>query len=147
VGHDSNHDSDYQSRRGEKPYFLNRNYLGLGIPFQVKNMYVEPFTWFFHHSNQVGHLDQSGEKLRQEFGLRIGFWHLERLSLSLQMLFQTEKIFSLGQSFLADIIFRIRIFDSLELSLGGGIWQDIQASRLGNKQNYYKFIWGLAIPF
>jgi hypothetical protein len=63
------------------------------------------------------------------------------------MLFQTEKIFSLGQSFLADIIFRIRIFDSLELSLGGGIWQDIQASRLGNKQKYHKFVWGLAVPF
>lgn len=147
VGHDSHHDADYQSLRGKKPFFLNRNYLGFGLPFQFKNVYIEPFTWIFHHSNQVGHLDQSGNKLRQEFGLRIGIWSPEGLSLSLQMFFQTEKTFSLGQAFHADIILRFQLLQWLELSLGGGIWQDIQTSRLGNKQSYYKFIWGLAVPF
>lgn len=147
LGHDSNHDSDYQSIRGDKPFFLNRNYWGLGLPFVFKNIYIEPFTWFFHHSNQAGHLDQSGNKLRQEFGLRIGMWHPEGLSLHLQMFFQTEALFSVGQAFLADLICRYRISEWLELSFGAGIWKDIVTTRLGNRQKFYKFLWGLAVPF
>lgn len=147
IGHDSNHDSDYQSFLYGKAYFLNRNYLGCGLPFKVGDLYVEPFTRFFHHSNQRGHLDLSGNKLRQEYGLRIGYWSPEGLSLSFQILSQTEKSFSLGQAFLADLIIRIKLTEWLELSLGAGIWGDIQASRLGNKQKFHKLIWGIAIPF
>lgn len=147
LGHDSNHDSDYQSLIRQKPFYLNRNYLGLSLPFKIGNLYLEPFTWFFHHSNQRGHLDLSGNKLRQEYGLRIGVWIPKGFGLSFQMLSQTEKLFSLGQAFLGDLIIRIRLLDWIELSLGAGIWGDIEMTRLSNKQKFYKLIWGIAIPF
>lgn len=147
VGHDSNHDSDHRSLIKQKPFYLNRNYVGLGLPFKIGNLYIEPFTWFFHHTNQRGHLDLSGNKLRQEYGLRIGFWIPEGFGLNFQIFSQTEKLFSLGQTFLGDLIIRIRLSDWIELSLGAGIWGDIETTLLGNKQNFYKIIWGIAVPF
>ncbi len=147
FGHDSNHDSEHQSYLVNKPYFLNRNYIGFGLPFNIGSFYLEPFTWFFHHSNQRGHLDLSGNKLRQEMGLRLGYWHRQGLSLSLQVLSQTEKLFSLGQAYLADLILRVKTFDWLELSLGAGLWADLQPSRWGRKQKFFRLIWGVAIPF
>lgn len=149
VGHDSNHDSDYQSLDPEKkkPFFTNRNYVGVGFPFEGSHFYIEPFTWFFHHTNQKGHLDLSGNKLKQEFGIRIGVRPVERVSLNFQMFFQTEELFSLGQAYWADLIVRIRLFEWVELSLGGTLWEDIVRSRLGSKREFHKFIWGIAIPF
>jgi len=149
VGHDSNHDSDYQSLDSEKkkPFFTNRNYVGVGFPFEAKNFYIELFTWFLHHTNQRGHLDLSGNKLKQEFGIRIGLLPVERVSLNLQMFFQTEDLFSLGQAYWGDLILRIRLLEWIELSLGGTLWKDIVRSQLGNQQEFHKFIWGIAIPF
>lgn len=147
IGHDSNHDSDYQSQRNKTPFYLNRNYLGFGLPFKRGEVYIEPFTWFFHHTNQRGNLDYSGNRLKQEYGLRAGFWVKNQLGIHSQLLVQAEEIFSFGQSFLFDLIIRIRLLDYLELSLGTGVWQDIAESRLGNQKKYLKFLWGIAIPF
>lgn len=147
IGHDSNHDSDHQSLIKQKPFYLNRNYVGLSLPFKAGNLYIEPFTWFFHHSNQRGHLDLSGNKLRQEYGLRIGLWVPEGISLSFQIFSQTEKLFSLGQAFLGDLIIRIKLSNWIELSLGAGIWADIETTHFGSKQKFHKLIWGIAIPF
>ena len=147
IGHDSNHDSDYQSTLMGKPYYVNRNYIGFGLPFKVGSFYIEPFTWFFHHSNQRGHLDFSGDKLCQEYGIRVGLWLKERVGFNFQIFSQTEAYFSLGQAFLADLIIRIKLIDFFELSLGTTLWKDIQKSQLGNKKKFYKFTWGIAIPF
>jgi len=147
LGHDSNHDSDYQSQQDGFAYYLNRNYLGFGLPFQLGDFYVEPFTWFFYHTNHKGHLDLSGDNLFQEYGLRLGAWFQENFGISFQIVGQSEAFFSLGQAFLADLIFRIKVLNYLELSFGGSIWKDIQESRLGNKQTFFKLHWGIAIPF
>jgi len=147
VGHDSNHDSDFQSHINQKTFYLNRNYIGFGIPFQTDYIYIEPFTWLLHHTNQRGHLDFSGEKLCQEYGIRLGLRVKKLAVANLQVLYQSEEFFSLGQAVRADLIIRIRLLDYFELSLGTGLWKDITESRLGNKNKFYKFIWGIAIPF
>ena len=147
LGHDSDHDSDYQSVVDGFAYYLNRNYAGFGLPFQVGDFYFEPFTWLLYHTNHQGHLDLSGKKLIQEYGIRIGAWIQDSVGISCQIIGQSEALFSLGQAFLADLIFRIKLFDHLELSFGGSIWKDIQESRLGNKQTFTKLHWGIAIPF
>jgi hypothetical protein len=147
LGHDSNHDSDYQSTLDGFAYFLNRNYVGFGLPFQTGDFYFEPFTWLLYHTNQTGHLDLSGEKVLQEYGIRLGTWIQESFGMSLQIVAQSESFFSLGQTFLADLIIRVRIFDHMELSAGGSIWKDIQESSRGNKQTFFKLHWGIAIPF
>ncbi len=147
LGHDSNHDSDYQSNVDGLAYYLNRNYVGFSLPFQVGDFYFEPFTWLLYHTNHLGYLDLSGEKLLQEYGIRIGAWIQESFGMSLQIVAQSESFFSLGQTFLADLIFRVKLLDYLELSFGGSIWKDIQESRLGNKQTFFKLHWGIAIPF
>ncbi len=147
IGHDSNHDSDHLSLYDLEFFYINRNYIGIGLPYETNNFYIEPFTWFFHNTNQRGHLDLSGNRLRQEFGLRIGAWHENTLGLHFQIIFQTEKLFSLGQALLGDLIVRIKMSDWLELSLGGSLWKDIGLSQLGNHQKFYKVIWGIAIPF
>lgn len=147
LGHDSNHDSDYQSTVDNLAYYLNRNYAGFGLPFQIGDFYIEPFTWFLYHTNQKGHLDLSGETLLQEYGIRIGAWFEESVGMSLQILAQSESLFSLGQAFLAEMIIRVKIVGHLELSAGGSIWKDIQESAKGNKQTFYKLQWGIAIPF
>ncbi len=147
IGHDSNHDSDYQSKLNGRAYYLNRNYLGLGIPVESDAFYFEPFTWFFHHTNQRGHLDFSGDQLKQEYGFRAGAEPAENICLSFQFIGQSEAYFSWGQSFLADLIIRIRVFDYMEISLGAGIWNDLGKSRLNQKFSYHKIIWGIAFPF
>lgn len=147
LGHDSNHDSEHQSIVDGLAYYLNRNYIGFGLPFKVGEFYFEPFTWLLYHTNHKGHLDMSGEKLLQEYGIRIGAWIQDSIGISCQIIGQSESFFSLGQTFLADLIFRIRLLDYLELSFGGSIWKDIQESRLGNKKTFTKLYWGIAIPF
>jgi len=147
LGHDSNHDSDYQSFVGGKAFYLNRNYAGFGLPFRKGGVYFEPFTWFLYHTNHRGHLDLSGENLVQEYGIRIGAWIGERLGLSLQALGQSEALFALGQSWRLDLICRLRVIDHVECSWGISLWQDIQESRMGNKKAFSSIHWGLAIPF
>jgi len=147
FGHDSNHDSDYQSILDGHVFYLNRNYLGFGLPYQQGNFYFEPFTWFLYHTNQKGHIDLSGDELLQEYGIRMGAWFEETFGLSLQIMGQSAALFSLGQAFLADLILRVKIVDYLELSIGASIWKDIQESRLGNKKTFQKVYWGLAFPF
>jgi hypothetical protein len=147
LGHDSNHDSDYQSTLEGLAYYLNRNYAGFGLPFQVGDFYIEPFTWILFHTNHKSHLDLSGDKLFQEYGIRIGAWIQDSFGISLQVMAQSDAFFSFGQTFMADLMFRIKLLDFIELSIGGSIWKDIQESLLGNKQTFAKLNWGIAIPF
>jgi len=147
VGHDSNHDSDHQSFVNGKPFYLNRNYLGVGLCFNFKQFYVEPFTWFFHHTNQRSYLDFSGEKLKQEYGTRLGFLLSPEASLSLQAIFQSDVAFARGQMALLDFFMRLKLLSWLELSLGGSFWRDLKESRFGRRQSFYKISWGIAIPF
>jgi len=77
----------------------------------------------------------------------MGMWLDERLGISAQFIGQSEALFSLGQAFLGDVIIRIELIDNLEFSMGGSFWMDIQESRLGNKNAFYKLFWGLALPF
>ena len=147
IGHDSNHDSDNQSFLNGRPFYLNRNYLGFGLVVKTQSLHVEPFTWFLHHTNHRGHLDFSGEKLKQEYGLRFGALLRSNITLNVQFIAQSEAYFSIGQAFLGDIILRYYLDDLIHLSLGFSFWQDIQATRWGNKQHFYKVMWGLAIPF
>lgn len=147
VGHDSNHDSDHQSFLNGRPYYLNRNYVGFGLIFASDLILFEPFTWFFHHTNQRSHLDFSGEKLKQEYGLRLGISLTRELTLSFQAIFQTDVLFARGQSLLTDFILRLQLARWLEISGGAGFWKDISISRLSNQQSFYKIIWGMAIPF
>lgn len=147
FGHDSNHDSDYQSTREGRAYYLNRNYVGFGLPFSAGGLYIEPFTWFFHHSNQKSHLDFSGEELRQEYGLRLGAQPAAGLTVSFQIIAQSDTIFSVGQSYLADLVMRLRATGFLELSAGYRSWKDIGESRLGSGLHYHQLEWGIAIIF
>lgn len=147
IGHDSDHDSEHQSVLRGKPYYTNRNYVGIGVPFEGRHFFVEPFTRFFHHSNQRVGLDLSGERLRQEYGLRASLWSDEGLSAHLQACFQTVSVFSLGQAFFGELIIRLRVAPWLELSLGGSLWADLETTVLGAKQSYHKLVWGLAVPF
>ncbi len=147
IGHDSNHDSDHLSLRGQSMYFLNRNYAGFGIPFESGSFYIEPFTWFFYNSNQRSYLDMSGKEVQQEYGIRLGYWHENLVGIHCQFLAQADTLFASGQSYMATVFIRIRIFKSLEISIGTSIWKDIQESRLGNKDKFYKFMWGIVFPF
>jgi hypothetical protein len=147
FGHDSDHDSDHVSLDNDKPFYTNRNYVGFGLPIQAANFYIEPFTWFFHHTNQRVHLDLSGNKLHQELGLRLGAIVAEKVTLSFQIFSQTEHYFYLGQAYWMDFIIRMPLRNWLELSLGTSLWKDLETSPLGNRQKFYKFMWGLALPF
>lgn len=147
VGHDSNHDSDHLSYFKDKPFYLNRNYLGLGLCFSSKKIYFEPFIWFFHHTNQRLHLDLSGAKLKQEYGFRFGLSLSPEASLSWQTIFQTNVLFARGQMVLTDLILRIQLLSWMEFSLGTSLWKDIQESPLGSRQTFYKFLWGIVLPF
>lgn len=149
LGHDSNHDSDYKSvLTYPKRYYVNRNYIGLGIPFEKDSLYIEPFIFFLlGNTRQLLHLDLSGPHNRREYGLRIGAWFKEKVGLHFQILTQGDKILSLGNTLLADLIIRLKLSNWFELSLGGGIWQDIKTSPAGNKKSFHKLIWGIAIPF
>ena len=148
ICHESNHDSDHISSIDQKRFYVNRNYLGLGFPFKTGQFYIEPFFWLFlHNTKQRVHLDLSGNNMRQEYGVRIGIWLEERFGFHFQIFSQSDKVFSLGQAFLSDLIIRIKLKDWFELSLGGGLWKDIKTSPSGNKQTFHKLIWGIAIPF
>lgn len=147
FGHDSNHDSDHTSLLHGKPYYTNRNYIGAGLPFEGLGFYVEPFLWIFHHSNQRTHLDLSGEKVKQELGLRAGLLLAPEASLSLQVIAQSDGLFYLGQAYTGDLILRIMLAPWFELSLGGSLWKDLTESPLGNRKAFYKLMWGIAFPF
>ncbi|MCJ7579557.1 MAG: hypothetical protein MUP98_03370 [Candidatus Aminicenantes bacterium] len=147
IGHDSNHDSDHESRRDQSRYFLNRNYIGFGIPFETGSFYFEPFTWFFHNSNQRSYLDMSGEKVKQEYGIRLGYWFENGIGIHGQIFTQTDSVLSSGNTYMASVFIRIKILQFLEVSLGSSIWKDIRESPLGNKDKFYKFMWGIALPF
>jgi hypothetical protein len=147
LGHDSDHDSDHTSRLGDRPYYTNRNYIGIGAPWQGATFMIEPFLRLFHHTNQRPYLDFSGEKLKQELGLRVGAEFGKAASLSLQVVGQSSRAFGRNEVWLADLLLRVRVADWLEATLGGGIWSDILTSPLGNKQTFYKLIWGMAVPF
>jgi hypothetical protein len=147
MGHDSDHDSDHTSTLYGKPYYTNRNYIGLHLPWSGEAFVVEPFLRFFHHTNERLHLDLSGEKLRQELGLRIGAALGEAASLSIQVIAQSSRAFGRSETGLADLVFRIRVSGWLEATLGGGVWSDLVRTPLGQKQTFYKLIWGIAIPF
>jgi len=131
-----------------KPFYTNRNYVGLSLPVEFESFAIEPFIWFFHHTNQRTYLDLSGNKLKQEIGLRAATWLRDgRATVSLQLVSQTSELFYLGQAFRLDVIVRVKLADWIELSWGGGLWQDREESPLGLKQRFYKYTWGLAIPF
>ncbi|NIO48396.1 MAG: hypothetical protein GTN73_03000 [Candidatus Aminicenantes bacterium] len=148
IGHDSNHDLDHRSAINQSRYYVNRNYIGLGLPSKKGDFYIEPFLWYLlENTKQRGHLDLSGDSPRYEYGLRVGRWFEDRVGLHFQIFYQTEKLFSRGQTHIADLIVRIRLLDWLELSAGGGIWKDIKTSPSGSKQKFYKLTWGVAIPF
>jgi hypothetical protein len=147
LGHDSDHDFDHTSMRLGKPYYTNRNYAGVYLPWAGEAYVIEPFIRFFHHTNQRVHLDLSGEKLCQEIGLRVGAAFGKSAHLSLQVIAQSSQVFGRSDAWLADLIFRLRLTAWLEASAGGGVWADIRTSPDGNKQRFYKLIWGIAIPF
>ena len=147
VGHDSDHDSDHLSLLRGKPFYTNRNYVGLAFPFPGRDFVIEPFIRLFHHTNQRAHLDLTGEKLEQEVGLRLGGAFSRYAALSLQVIWQSARVFRPGETALADLILRFRVAPWLELAMGGSYWGDRLASPLGNKQSFYKLVWGIAIPF
>jgi len=147
IGHDSDHDSDHTSTLLGRPYYTNRNYFGLYVPWIGKAFIVEPFLRFFHHTNQRVHLDLSGEKLRQELGLRVGASLGEAAALSFQVIAQSSRTFGRSEAWLADLVLRVRLAGWVEATMGGGVWADRVRSPLGTKQTFYKLIWGIAIPF
>jgi hypothetical protein len=147
LGHDSDHDSDHTSLRLGKPYYTNRNYVGVYFPWTGPAYVIEPFIRFFHHTNQRVHLDVSGEKLCQEIGLRVGVAFGESARLSLQVIAQSSQVFGRSEAWLGDLIIRLRLSGWLEASAGGGFWADIRTSPDGNKKTFYKLFWGIAIPF
>jgi len=147
IGHDSDHDSEHASTRNGKVFYTNRNYIGVYLPWNGETFVIEPFLRLFHHSNQRVNLDLSGEKLEQEFGLRVGAAVGRVASLSLQVMGQSSNVFGRSEAWLADLIFRARLAEWLEVTLGGGVWSDLVTSPLGNKQTFYKLIWGIAVPF
>jgi len=147
IGHDSDHDSDHTSTLSGRPYYSNRNYIGLYLPWQTETIFIEPFLRFFHHTNQRVHLDLSGEKLQQELGLRAGASLGKSVSLSLQLIMQSSGRLGRSEAWLGDLVLRVRLSGWLEATLGGGIWSDLVISPLGNKQTFSKLAWGIAFPF
>jgi hypothetical protein len=147
LGHDSDHDSDYTSYLRGKPYYNNRNYFDIGIPFAGQYYLVEPFVRFFHHTNQRTQLDLSGEKLKQEYGIRLGAALSPQVTVSFQWLVQSSGLFNRGEAWLADLTARFRLAPWLEVLMGWGTRKDRKTSALGNKQSFSKFTWGIAIPF
>jgi hypothetical protein len=147
VGHDSDHDSDHASYLGGKRFYTNRNYIGVGAPFGGRGYTVEPFLRFFHHTNQPVHLDLSGEKLKQEYGLRIGAQLGPAATLSFQTVIQSSAVLGRAEAWLADLILRFRLTGWLEGTLGAGIWKDWGPSPAGQKKTFTKLVWGIAVPF
>ena len=147
IGHDSDHDSDHASTLLGKPYYTNRNYIGLSFPWPGEAFHVEPFLRLFHHTNQRVHLDLSGARLRQELGLRAGAEIGKKAVLSLQLVAQSSRTFGRSEAWLGDLILRLRLTGWLEMSIGGSVWSDLIISPLGTSQTFHKLNWGIAIPF
>jgi hypothetical protein len=147
LGHDSDHDSDHTSYLRGRPYYTNRNYVGLGAPFGGPRYLMEPVLRFFHHTNQRTYLDLTGEKLKQEYGLRLGASLSREATLSFQTIVQADAVFGHGETWLADIILRFRLAGWLEATAGGSLWKDRGLSPAGRKQTFSKLFWGVAIPF
>jgi hypothetical protein len=147
LGHDSDHDSDHSSTLLGKPYYSNRNYFGIYLPWAGEAFIVEPFLRLFHHTNQRVHLDLSGAKLGQELGLRVGASLGDAASFGFQVIAQSSRTFGRSETWLADLVVRVRLSVWLEATMGGGVWSDLLRSPLGHKQTFYKLIWGIAIPF
>jgi hypothetical protein len=147
LGHDSDHDSDHTSYLGGKSFYTNRNYVGVEVPVEGGGLLIEPFVRFFHHTNQRTRLDLSGDKLKQETGLRVGARLGQAVTLSFQALIQSSEVFDLAQAWLGDVILRCRLTAWLEVTLGGSIWQDWGTNPAGGKQTFSKLIWGIAVPF
>ncbi|MGB7297152.1 MAG: hypothetical protein WBC70_16345 [Candidatus Aminicenantales bacterium] len=147
IGHDSDHDSDHTSTLNGKPYYTNRNYIGIHLGWSRESFLVEPFLRFFHNTNQRVYLDLSGDKLAQEYGLRIGALFGAVGSLSIQILGRSSAVFGRIESGLADVILRFRLDDWLEATIGGTVWADARTSPRGQKKTFSKLVWGIAIPF
>lgn len=147
VGHDSDHDSDHTSYVNGKPYYTNRNYVGFSLPFSGRNFLLEPFSWFFHHTNQRTYLDLSGKKLKHEYGLRLGVRIVDQATLSGQLIFQADTVFGPPQMWAADLIFRLKLAPWFEMATGSSWWRDWEPSLAGQKQSFHKLIWGMAIVF
>lgn len=147
IGHDSNHDADHASYLGDKRFYTNRNYIGVGAPFAGKGYLIEPFLRFFHHTNQPTRLDLSGDKLKQESGLRVGAQLSPAATLSFEALIQSSAVFNLAEAWTADVILRFRLTAWLEATLGGAVWQDWGTDSAGQKLTYTKLFWGIAVPF
>ena len=147
IGHDSDHDSDRTSYLNGKPYYTNRNYIGIHLTFARESFLIEPFARFFHNTNQRAYLDLSGERIVQEYGLRVGISFGRAGALSLQLLGRSSGLFGQFESGLADLVLRFRLADWLEAAVGGAILADARRSPLGNKQTFRKLTWGIAIPF
>jgi hypothetical protein len=147
LGHDSDHDADHSSVLDGKRFYTNRNYVGVGAPIDGQGLVVEPFLRFFHHTNEPTHLDLTGEKLAQEYGLRVGARLGQAATLSFQGVIQSSSVFGRAEAWLADLIIRIRLTGWLEGSFGGGIWADWGPSPAGLKKTFSKLIWGIAVPF
>jgi len=147
LGHDSDHDADHASELDGKPFYTNRNYIGVGAPFTAGVFCLEPFFRFFHHTHQPTRLDLSGGELKQESGLRLGARFSPAVTLSFQGLIQSSAVFDLAQAWMADVILRFRLTDWLEATVGGRIWQDWGTDPAGGKQTFTKLMWGIALPF
>jgi len=89
----------------------------------------------------------SGEKVKQEFGIRLGYWFENGVGIHGQIFAQTDNLLAAAQTYRATLFIHIRIFESLEISLGSSIWKDIRESNLGHKDMFYKFMWGIVVPF
>lgn len=147
LGHDSDHDAEHASELEGKPFYTNRNYIGVGLPFEGEGFVIEPFLRFFHHTNQRTRLDLTGAKLKQESGVRLGARLGPGVTLSLQTLIQSSAAFNLAQAWMADGILRVRLASWLEVTLGGSVWQDWWSDASGGRTTYSKLFWGIAIPF
>ena len=147
IGHDSDHDVEHVSQVRGKPFFTNRNYIGVGMPVAGRTVYVEPFIRFFHHTNQRTFLDMSGGKVVQEFGLRLALRPAPGVDFHGQVFSQADRLLEIGQDFNLEVIARFRVTDWFEFSWGFGLWRDLEFSPAGRQQSFYKMMWGIAIPF
>jgi len=85
--------------------------------------------------------------MKQEFGIKLGYWFENGVGIHSQIIAQTDNLLAAAQTYMATMFIRIRIFKPLEISLGSSIWKDIRESNLGNKDIFYKFMWGIVVPF
>jgi len=147
IGHDSDHDAEHQSWVRGKPFFTNRNSIGIGMPVAGQTIYAEPFLRFFHHTNLRTFLDMSGDRIVQEFGLRLAVRPAPGVDLHGQVFSQTDRYFEIGRDFILEVIARFRVADWFEFSWGFTLWRDLELSPAGRQQSFSKLMWGVAVPF